>query len=219
MGGEETTTSDLPVELRVPQEDILFYYNAALGFLRPASSDFGPEITFGRTVADANPSETNCLIKYSSSGKSLAVDWYPITGSIHRAFTNAVYNGLAALTATGHTYEIAGMLWTQGERDAALNRTTEQYTADLTYFIADMRARYGANLPFFLSRLSTNQTYYTPTQLNNIRTAQENVSTADPLTWMIDTDTFPVHWDMWIHFDSQGTMMLGEAFAESYLNR
>jgi hypothetical protein len=69
-----------------------------------------------------------------------------------------VADGLAALTTAGHTYEIIGMLWTQGERDARIGRTTAEYEADLIEFIADIRTRYGANLPFFLNRLSTGQT-------------------------------------------------------------
>ena len=62
--------SGLPVALQTPQADVLFYYRdpagASLTTLRPGSgTDFGPEITFGRTIADAFPNESFALLKQS----------------------------------------------------------------------------------------------------------------------------------------------------------
>jgi len=47
MLGQETKTSELPIELQSPQNDVLFYYSSALETLRPGTSkDFGPEVTY-----------------------------------------------------------------------------------------------------------------------------------------------------------------------------
>jgi hypothetical protein len=207
-----------PVNLQQPQTDVLFYEGGSLRDLQPGSGqDFGPEITFGRTIADALPGESFALIKHGSSGTSLAGDWDPTSGGTYTAFRNTVTNGLAVLADAGHTTEIVGMLWTQGERDAKTGRTTAQYQADLDEFIADVRTRYGAGLPFFLSRLSALQTDMTPTQLGEIRTAQDNVAALDASAYLIDTDGMGIKTDN-LHFDASGQMALGEAFGEAYLN-
>jgi len=206
-----------PVNLQLPQDDVLFYYGSSLTTLRPGSgTDFGPEVTFGRTVADALPEETFALIKYGNSGTSLAVDWDPAGGSSYNTFMSKVSAGLAALVSAGYDPQIVGMLWTQGERDAKIGQTTAQYQANLIEFIADMRSHYGSDMPFFLSRLSINQTDITAAQLTEIRTAQGNVAALDPLSYMIDTDSFGLNGDN-LHFSAPGQIALGEAFAQSYI--
>lgn len=222
LGGQSNmdgraATSGLTIELQSPQNDILFYEGGNLRALQPGSgADFGPEITFGRTIADEFPSQSFGLIKYARGGTSLTDDWDPITGGDYTTFQNTVTNGLAAITGAGHTYEIVGMLWTQGERDAKLNRTSAQYEADLVEFVGDVRTRYGSDLPFFLSRLSINQTDMTATQLAEIRTAQTNFATSDPNSWMIDTDGMGLKADN-LHFDAAGQISLGEEFGISYI--
>ncbi|MFN3168052.1 MAG: sialate O-acetylesterase, partial [Phycisphaeraceae bacterium] len=207
-----------PVNLQLPQADILFYEGGNLRTLRPDSgTDFGPEITFGRSIADEMAGDAFGLIKYGVGGTDLHNDWDPATGGTYNTFRNIVTNGLNALAGAGHTYEIVGMLWTQGERDAKTNRTTAQYEFDLNEFIADIRTNYGADLPFLLSRLSSGQTNINPTQLSSIRTAQQNVADNDPLAFMIDTDGFGIKGDN-LHFNAAGQIALGEAFAQTFID-
>jgi len=208
--------SGLPTALQAPQGDVLFYYASSLTTLRPGSgTDFGPEVTFGRTVADAFPSETFAPIKYAVGGTDLNNDWDPSGGSSYTNFRNKVTDGLAALTSAGYEPEIVGMLWTQGERDAKTGRTAAQYEADLNEFIADMRTNYGTVLPFFLSRLPDGQTNIPAAALTEIRRAQANVATSDPLAYMIDTDGFGLKGDK-LHFDAAGQVALGQAFGQTY---
>ncbi len=149
MYGNSCLTSELPAVLQAPQADVL-YYPGSLTTLSPSyGGEFGPEVTFGRSIADEFPSETFCLIKYATNGSSLLVSWNPDTGGSYTGFRNRVQSGLAALTAAGHTYEIAGMLWTQGEAEASNGTTTPVYQSALNEFIADVRTRYGPNLPEF----------------------------------------------------------------------
>lgn len=210
----------LPAELQSPQDDVRFYHRgiSTLTTLRPGSgTDFGPEVTFGRTVADGLPADSFALIKHALGGTSLADDWDPDTGGTYSNFRNTVAEGLSALTDAGHTYEIVGMLWTQGERDAKIGRTTAEYQADLVEFAADIRTRYGQNLPFFASRLSSGQTSISPAQLAEIRAGQENFAASDPHAWMIDTDGMGMKGDN-LHFDAAGQIALGEAFGQSYID-
>lgn len=218
-------SSQLPTELQAPQNDVQFYYGTGgLQPLQPGSGvvrtfvTHGPEITFGRAVADARPSENFAIIKHAQGGSTLFNNWsLGSTTNTYANFRTIVNDGLTALSTAGHTYEITGMLWTQGESDGLNNRTTVQYQTNLVNFVADIRTRYGANLPFYLSRLSDNQETSIGAGYGAIRTAQENFAASDPNAWLIDTDGFSVVPTDTIHFDTAGQMALGEAFAASYL--
>ena len=213
-------SDDLPEGLKSPQKDVLFYYrgNASLTTLRPGSGrDFGPELQFGRTIADKFASDNFALIKHAVGGTDLHTDWDPSGGETYGEFRDTVKDGLAALTDAGHTYEIVGMLWTQGERDGKDGRTTAQYEADLNAFIGDVRARYGEDLPFFLSRLSSGQTDVPANGLAQIRAAQNNVAANDSNAYLIDTDGFGLKGDD-LHFDAAGQVKLGQAFGAAYVN-
>ncbi len=59
---------------------------------------------------------------------------------------------LAEIVTAGHTYNLAGICWHQGIDDGLLTRSEANYTADLRQIVADMRTRYGKNLPFILAR-------------------------------------------------------------------
>jgi len=215
MVGNFTLSSELPAALQDPQADVL-YYPGALTTLRPGFGlEFGPEVSFGRSVADAFPAETFCLIQRAVNGSSLLVSWNPATGTSYAAFRTRVESGLAALTAAGHSYEIVGMLWTQGEAEAANGTTTPTYQAALNEFIADVRSRYGPNLPFFVSRLSSGQTSIPANGLSTIRAAQEAVATNDPHTYLVDTDAITLGSDN-VHFSSAGQVSLGQAFGLAY---
>jgi len=216
--------TDLPPALQGPQNDVLMYFGSSLTVLQPGfgagSSYFGPEITFGRTIADAFPAENFALIKYAASGTDLANAWDPNTGGTYNTFRNVVTNGLTALANAGHTTDIVGMLWTQGERDVVIG-TSGQYQANLVEFIADVRTRYGTDLPFFLSQLSSGQTDLVRraslAELNAVRQAQANVAAIDPNSYLIVTDTFGLNSDD-LHFNAAGQMALGQAFGQSYID-
>ena len=213
-----------PVNLQEEQLDVLLYgtnigaQSGSLVNLQPASSSsikFGPEVTFGRTIADVQPDDNFALIKYAWGGTDLENDWDINDGSHYTTFKNTVTAGLAALTAAGHTYEISGMIWMQGERDVKAGYHNS-YEANLTSFIADIRSNYGADLSFVVGQLSDNQDLSFPARLDVVRAAQADVAAADANTGLVVTDDFSLSSDV-LHFDSSGQMDLGEAFAEEYL--
>jgi len=229
MGGKgsiSTLTSTYPA-LASPQADVQFYYNSSdvvydtvnegqWVTLRPGGGQqFGPEIAFGSTVADALPSHNLALIKSYYGGTNLSNHWNPPSGFAYTIFKDTVSAALADLTTAGDTYTITGMLWTQGESDANGTRTTAQYQADLNELIADVRNNYGEDLPFFISRLADTQTHVSMTTKADIRLAQENVASSDANAFLIDTDGFSV--GDTLHFNTTGQVQLGTAFAQSYL--
>lgn len=204
---------DLPDHYKQPQEDVLFAHHQYFGPLKP-NPGFGPELSFGRTVADAFPEEKFIMIKYAAGGTDLYEDWAVPDGKQYTRFLNRVKAGLNALKKADHTYEIAGMIWVQGESDAAEGRTTEQYEADLISFIAEIRSKFGKDLPFIFNRLGTNQKRLEGEPFKQISAAQENVAEADDRAFMVLVDDLSMK-DK-IHFDAQGTLELGERLAKAY---
>ncbi|MCH7227081.1 sialate O-acetylesterase [Haloferula sp. A504] len=215
MYGADSKLEALPEDLQQRQEDVLLYSGSEFSRLKPGSGRvFGPEVTFGRAIADALPRENFYLIKHSDGGTSLWNEWNLEDGRSYTRLKHVVEIALEALTRSGHSYEIVGILWTQGERDAWNLRTTAQYEADLQALIADMRSRWGEDLPFFFSRLSLLQT---ARPVEAVRTAQEYVAAADPKAHLIDTDGMEMQKDN-LHFTGQGYIDLGHAYAQAYLN-
>jgi hypothetical protein len=213
-----------PVDLRQPQEDVDFYENGAGGLttLRPFSQ-FGPEITLGRRLADNigdGVTKRIAIIKYATGGTSLAVDWKPGgdnttagDGPQYVSFQQVVSNGMAALAVAypGAVITIDGIVWVQGERDAK-GGYENQYEANLTDFIADVRATYGAGLSFIVIRLSSGQTNIPAAELEIVRAAQTAVAASDPRTSLVDTDGFGLLSDN-LHFDALGQQAIGSATA------
>jgi len=238
-----------PVNLQAPQADVPCFYRTSRSAtpvyetLRPGASGtvgaFGPEITLGRSLADwvaANqPANKVAFIKYAVGGTSLSADWKAGgtgtntgDGVQYKTFQTVVTAGLAALDAdsslSGYTKRIAGIIWVQGEKDSLTAVESQAYEANLTAFIADVRLTYGANLPFFFSRLSDNQTAYPsgtgegPAGFIAVRAAQTAVASSVAGAVMINADPagFSVGGDN-IHFDAAGQQALGNAFADAVI--
>ena len=102
----------------------------------------------------------------------------------------------------------------QGERDSNSSADARVYEANLTEFIGDIRATYGADLPFVIGQLSENQTGTNGSDGTRefIRAAQANVAAALPNTELVVTNSFGLKSDN-LHFNAAGQQDLGNAFA------
>ncbi|QDU56694.1 sialate O-acetylesterase [Aeoliella mucimassa] len=115
--------SGLPAELQGQQLDVPFYWGEAAAngvtntddielnyaFLRPGSSrtgGFGPEVTFGRAMADyyAARGEKVALIKHAQGGTTLSSDWLAggngtttDDGGVYQVFQYVVATGFAEI--------------------------------------------------------------------------------------------------------------------------
>ena len=241
---------ELPANLQLPQPDVPFYYytygmaanpDGTLGrltTLRPGCTQmpadgFGPEVTLGHELAgfvEQTPGAKLAIIKYAKGGSSLGMDWNPSnhdpanTEGVHyQTFQQVVKSGLAMLHGQyPHSrVQLVGMTWVQGESDIdggdQLSRT---YGANLANFISDLRAKFDPALPFYFSRISSQQTVYStpaaklyPDYLM-VRSGQEWVAAAVTNVGMINTDAadFTTKADH-LHFDASGQQALGAAFA------
>ncbi len=212
----------------------LYFSNAASLSLTPnqwialapgAGTQFGPELSFGHTLHQNDPGGNYALIKHSRGGSNVHADWNPnVSDNVYSVFRSTVDTALQELADRGDTYEIVGMLWTQGIRDGKDGRVASEYQTDLERLIADVRLNYRSDLPVFISRLSINMTSAGEPPpsggrnqqlggLGEIRLGQENVALNDPLAYLIDTDPFGTDPT---HFNASGLVDLGKAFADSY---
>ncbi len=222
-----------PINLREEREEIPFFYNIeggnpTLGNLAPGlseSNQFGPEITLGDSLDRIYRAEAGtkiAIIKYANGGTNLFSDWQAGgdnttsgDGPDYVVFQQTVTSGLSALSTRfpNATIHYGGMLWVQGESDTINSSVSNAYEANLREFIADIRATYGENLAFFVSRLSTAQTRLEAADLAIVRDAQDTVAEEDSRNFLLDTDSFGMKSDD-LHFDSAGQQAIGRAAAE-----
>ena len=241
-GNGRADAAQLTAPLDAPQTDVRFYWHRTQATnnvghlpedqwiaLAPGSGhgtgapvypkEFGPEVSFGRAIADAKPSYDIAIIKYTHGGTNLASNW-SATGTQYTTFVSTVQAGLAALTSAGHTYELRGMLWQQGEADTS-GSSADNYGANLTNLIARVRTDLfaGGALPFVIGSLSNSQ-YSNITTVGSgpykVRQAQEAVAAADPLVGIVITDGYGVRSDV-IHLNHNGQIALGQNFSTQML--
>ena len=248
--GDAAELSVLPLSaegVAAPQTDVGFYWrrtqdtengnltqntwldlqpDSGHGVNSPAGHEveFGPELTFGRTMADNDPSVNIAIIKYTHGGTNLHTQW-SATGFQYLTFLSTVEDGLAALTSNGDTFEPGGMIWVQGEADAGTAVNAGNYEANLLDLITRVRNDVfggeipgGYTFPFVISGLSNNQyTNFTGNPLT-VRQAQERVAASGRQTAFVNTDglsTYPNSGR--IHFDATAQIAIGRSCAAQML--
>jgi hypothetical protein len=181
------------------------------------SKEFGPEVSFGRAMADAKPAENIAIVKYTHGGTNLSSNW-SASGAQYTTFVSTVQTALAALTTAGHTYQLRGMLWQQGEADTS-GTAADNYQANLTNLIARVRTDLngGAAFPFVIGSISDSQYGSAITTVGTgsykVRQAQQTVATADPTVGIVITDGYSTRPNDSIHFDHTAQVTLGQSFA------
>ena len=216
--GQYAPAVELPSPLQTVQDDVQVCIDGYWTPLQPGlgtatEDDFGPEITFGRTLADAMPEENVALIKHARGATTLAIDWDPDN-------PNGLYDGLIAdvnasmaeVTAQNPDGELAGMIWMQGESDAFTLEYAQGYETNLRDFIESVREDVGvADLPFVIGKIPPDPVW---THYDLIRQAQENVAASMDNVSIISTDDLPVTSH---HYNATGQQILGERFANAIL--
>lgn len=212
------SNADLAPPYDAAQTDVAFWDNGEWVDLAPgfgnSSAEFGPEVSFGHTLKEALGPDRIHLVKYAVNGTALYNDWAPPTGPQYAAFMSTANAAIADLDANGVDYEISGMLWLQGESDAAEGQGAA-YETNLRNFIADMRSQFEVpDLPFYLARVR--DFYGTPEQAGLVRAAQVTVAeSTDKVEWF-DTDSYnPLIAGG--HYNAEGEINIGIDYANLYL--
>ncbi len=136
-----------------------------LGYAEPgAKTWFGPEFGFGHAVGNAL-AEDVLIIKVSTGGTSLAIDWRPPgavakrggdVGGRYTHMVTTVKDVLANLGTefpefAGRSYQVAGFGWHQGWQDGCDAKMAAEYEANMADFIKDVRKEFSPSLAFVIA--------------------------------------------------------------------
>jgi hypothetical protein len=215
---------DLADALKAAQTRVIIYtagtYSYGWTTLQPgagaSTGSFGPEVTFGRDISAAFPSETIAIVKVAWSGSALAYDWRPPSaggtiGQYYTKFVSEVRNALSTFPS-GNTPEIRGMCWMQGESDACDINPASEYESNLRYFINDVRAEFNVpRMPFIIAMIDKTSTWK---EYAVVRQADMNVANSVSNVGIFDTYGFATDGS---HYKSAGLIAMGEAFASSMI--
>jgi iduronate 2-sulfatase len=184
-------------------------WSVAPGKNRPTklpSGTFGPEVSFGRGMADHLKGKKVALIKFTEGGTSLAKDWNPeVKDRLYPAFLEFTKKSLKELKDKGHTCTVRGMIWHQGESDASLS--AEEYQKMLTAFIARVRTDLEVpEMAFGIGEVFDNG------KRDTIRAAQKATAEKVKGAFFVPADKLKTS-DMGTHFDAASQIELGERFA------
>jgi hypothetical protein len=174
---------------------------------------FGPEVSFGRTVAAGIKGRRIALIKFSEGGTSLKrkEDWNPeARGALYDQMMAFVRKSLKLLSDDGNQYEIAGFVWHQGESDNLL--PDGEYEGLLTQFIARVRNDlHNPNLLFVIGEVNDNSTR------DAVRAAQRAVARAIPNTVFVSAGGLETMDRSRTHFTAAAQIELGRRMADAVL--
>ena len=209
---------ELSEPLNTAQGDVAAWMSNAVGWtpLRWGSGSeptfFGPELGFGRAMADSDEQGRFAIIKYAVNSASVAVDFNPTTGLAYDGFLTTLTQSQQRLDSLGLDYEIKTLLWMQGESDAMDQTTAEAYVQNMNDFIAALRTFLSLpELPVVMGRLRGNMPSPFSYSLT-VRLAQESVAAGDANVRILDIDTVSLQTDG-VHYDTSGQLDLGERFA------
>ncbi|MDB9314586.1 sialate O-acetylesterase [Spirulina sp. CS-785/01] len=235
VGSKSTMTTLLPSDRRV-QENVLWYNEEnqwealqpptePLPFtLYKQEGGFGPEITLGQTIA-RRLQQPVAIVKYAVEGSTLAEDWNPENpDSLYYAMRDRAYQAIGQLSLqTPQPVQIAGFFWMQGESDAKDEDMAQQYEANLSTLITQLRQDFHTpDLPIIIGQIflrENHQSYHPPKTFpwgDQIRQSQTQVHETTPNTGLVETLDLPRDEDN-LHFNNPGLMELGHRLAESWL--
>ena len=97
---------------------------------RFASGHFGPEVTFSRKLKEAGYKPA--IFKYTRGSTSIHSDWLaPEEGGYYDAMVADLDTAITDLESQGHTVNIRGFIWIQGESDAETHALASAYETTL----------------------------------------------------------------------------------------
>jgi hypothetical protein len=236
MVGLGTNVNDLTAEQKKTMPDMKIFLDAegdagrlgkwstfGPGF-GATTSQFGPELMFGKVLADSFPGRKFAFIKVARSGTYLgkATEWLPPSsnngtgGTFYKAMMASIDKALkdfhTAFDTSLYTPRWAGFVWLQGEFDAMDATLANKYETNLTNLVKDIRAKAGEpDLPVILPMIDAQSmwTNYSTIWKADIAltTKLRNVDTV--ATKGLSTDG--------IHYKAAGMVAIGQRSAARFL--
>ena len=210
--------SELPTDLNKEINNVLIAVGGEVNYsleklvpgLGATTSNFGPEITFGKDASVNN--EITAILKYSYGATTLNEDWRPPSsgGQIGWLYTGLINFVRSKITSLDSNYivEIDGMCWMQGEYDALDVSKANNYEYNLINLIKDVRNDLSANMPFTIGMIDTDWPFSSA-----VRIAELSVPNRLNQINIFDTHGLPT---LNGHYNTQGQIELGHLFYSSF---
>lgn len=203
------------------------------GTANTLSDRFGPELFFGRTMAESYPDARIAIIKYALGGSGLALgvgygSWHPdyeegeginqydhALTAIRTALSHADIDG----DGTPDRLIPSGIVWMQGEADAYDSQeAADAYLANIKRLMDLLRAALRVDdLPLAIGRITDSGMADDGKVMDYIETVQDAqrkfVESDSCAAYVTVTDDIAHSDDAW-HYDTAGFIRLGTAFAE-----
>lgn len=190
---------------------------------------FGPELGIADKLHELYPDEMFFIIKYAWGGSNLHEQWRSPsgkgkTGSLYRAFVTYVQTSIDYLESKNYDVQIEGMCWMQGESDSCSVETANDYEANLTNLIRDIRKKfsdYAADdgIAFVDAYIAENPTYWV--YCYSVNRSKQAVADSSSMNVVINTvshglscSSEPEGNPDIPHYDSLSEIKLGHLFAQ-----
>jgi hypothetical protein len=233
MAGMQALVSDLTADQKKTVDSVMIHMDAegdaakrgkwltlGPGF-GSLSSNLGPELFFGRTLADSMKTKI-ALIKDAVSGAPLgtAQNGY-LSPSSNNGNGGTLYNNMmthidAAMKSfdtAKYTPRWAGFVWLQGETDAMNQNQANAYETNLANLIKDIRAKTKVeDLPIILPMIDVQSRWTDNAKIRAADVAcKQKLKNVDTM----DTKGLPTNG---IHYKAQGHVTIGTLCAQRWLN-
>jgi len=224
-------------EAKRGNERVLMFEKRRWQPLRPLRKNFGPEIAFGRRMAQAWPDETIGIVKQAVGGTGVLA-WHPNwtaeqadrTGDARKGNLWKALTGKVQRACSTADCEIVGLIWLQGGKDMLKVDTGREYGDNLKALVDGIRKKFDVpKLPFVLGSYrakgvpddlsgmadkvkaltARKGAYYV---LQAQYEAERKLVPANMVP-LVDIERHPND----VHFNTAGQLKTGRLFAEGYL--
>ena len=166
---------------------------------------FGPEIGFGRTLAEQCKDKV-AIFKFALNGSALHAHWKPIgNDGFLQALIDHYRHADTDLREMGWDPVPSGLLWMQGESDAADETASEIYDENLEALVDRLRREFHCLLPVVIPRIYHKNRLFA----DKVRSAQSTFAESDDLTVCFDTDDLERDAINQGHYNWKGLLQLG----------
>ncbi len=189
--------------------------------LQPVQGGFGPELSFGHTVA-ARHDTPIAILKIARGGTGLFNDWRPLDRDDPAALTTQCVQharqAFEQLRTQGLAPRLRGIVWYQGERDTRdTNPMPERYGEMLGTLMSAFSSTLaqGRKVPVVVYRVHPHDDKPHP-HAESIRRQQVQWAQADPAAAWINVDD--LHYPDRLHLDSGSLLAAGDRAAAAMLD-
>ncbi|HUW56427.1 MAG TPA: sialate O-acetylesterase [Planctomycetota bacterium] len=176
-------------------------------FDRGPATGVGPGLSFGKVMAEQDPSVRIALVPCAVGGSPIS-QWRK-GGGLYRTM-------LARAKIAAQSGVLKGILWHQGENDSLKQEQADQYERSLHAMIAEMREDLGVSkVPFVAAELGefwVRRTPHAPTVNDALRRLPERV----PNTACVSSKGLGHKGDQ-VHFSAEAARELGRRYAKALI--